>query len=449
MKFQFEQALDACLAQLNTGADLEVVLSDFPECADELRPALAASEWMQRLAPPPERKHVSKDVFVAVVAERRRLVERVDGLVVEVKVGVPIADLLARTAAPLQGVVCAAHAMHKDVVPMPSADSITSGKAAFMALVAQQRAAARRGAATVRTDAHKAGHAAGTWRGVFGGLIFGGLSSQPTLARRAVSSAVALTVATAIGVTGVAQVSRAAASSLPGDAFYQVKVIGQSARMMFLFDPAARSALQSKYAQGRLSDIEALVASGRPVPADVVEAVLAHPTSLDSLTDAQRTMLSGLIRSIALTDADLAARLRAVVGSPVDVDAQGRGATGAPLTLPNLHPVEVQLPADDFAPEPVQMDEPGTALILPSPATDDPQAAAEPPAAAPPVRGAVDVDDESVAADENAGTAAAGGDSPADPGAIGGDEPQPDEPEPLVPPHTQPNSAPEEPSTAP
>ena len=437
MKFQFEQALDACLAQLNTGADLEVVLSDFPECADELRPALAASEWMQRLAPPPERRHVSKDAFVAVVAERRRLVERVEGLVVEVKVGVPVTELLSRTAAPLKGVVCAAHAMHTDAVPMPSPEAFASGKAAFMARVAQHRAIAIR----QRAAAPQSGHAAGTWRS-----IFGGLTAQPTLARRAVSSAVALAMTGMIGVTGLTQVSRAAASSLPGEALYQVKIIGQSARMMFQFDPAARSALQTEYAQRRLADVEALVAAGRTVPGEAIEALLADEASLNALTDTQRGMLSGLIRSIARTDADLAARLRAVVGDPIDVDALHRGTAGPSETILNRKPIEVQLPVDEFTaePAPVQADEPGGAAASPnvpvSGSSDEPV----PPVSAPIVRDATDRDADDAQPGDESGESQAGVGTSADPGSSGGgQEPPEDAPPPPVPPHMQPNGDPE------
>ena len=434
MKFQFEQALDACLAQLNTGADLEVVLSDFPECADELRPALAASEWMQRLAPPPERRHVSKDAFVAVVAERRRLVERVEGLVVEVKVGVPVTELLSRTAAPLKGVVCAAHAMHTDAVPMPSPELIASGKAAFMARVAQH------GAIRQRAAAPQAGHAAGTWRG-----IFGGLTAQPTLARRAVSSAVALAMTGMIGVTGLAQVSRAAASSLPGEALYQVKIIGQSARMMFQFDPAARSALQTEYAQRRLVEVEALVAAGRTVPDEAIEALLADETSMNALTDTQRGMLSNLIRSIARTDADLAARLRAVVGDPIDVDALHRGTDGMRDAILNRKPIEVQLPADEFTaePVPVQADEPSEAASSPVvPVTGSPDEPV-PPVSAPIVRGATDGDDDGAQPSDENGESQAGVGTSADPGSSGGSQEPPEDAPPPVPPHMQPNADPE------
>jgi hypothetical protein len=434
VKFQFEQALDACLAQLNTGADLEVVLSDFPECADELRPALAASEWMQRLAPPPERRHVSKDAFVAVVAERRRLVERVEGLVVEVKVGVPVTELLSRTAAPLKGVVCAAHAMHTDAVPMPSPELIASGKAAFMARVAQH------GASRQRAAAPQAGHAAGTWRG-----IFGGLTAQPTLARRAVSSAVALAMTGMIGVTGLAQVSRAAASSLPGEALYQVKIIGQSARMMFQFDPAARSALQTEYAQRRLVEVEALVAAGRTVPDEAIEALLADETSMNALTDTQRGMLSNLIRSIARTDADLAARLRAVVGDPIDVDALHRGTDGMRDAILNRKPIEVQLPADEFTaePVPVQADEPSEAASSPVvPVTGSPDEPV-PPVSAPIVRGATDGDDDGAQPSDENGESQAGVGTSADPGSSGGSQEPPEDAPPPVPPHMQPNADPE------
>lgn len=339
MKFQFEQALDACLAQLNTGADLEAVLAGFPDYTDELRPALAASEWMQRLAPPPHRKHDSKSAFVAAVAERRRLVERVDGLVVEVKVGVSVSELLARTAAPLKGVVCAAHAMHTDVLPMPSADRVAQGKVEFMARVAQRRAAEKRGVSATAPDAH------GAWRTVFGGVL-----PRPTFIRRALSSAVALTLACTVAMTGVVQVGRAAASSLPGETLYQVKIIGQNARMMFSFDPDARSALRAKFAQSRMADIQTLVAAGRNVPAEAVEQLLAEQSSIDGLSAVQRAMLGGLVRDMTSKDAGLADRLRSAAGNPSTVDALLRGDRADESSIPQRKPVDVALPAEDASP---------------------------------------------------------------------------------------------------
>ncbi|MEO8083531.1 MAG: DUF5667 domain-containing protein [Ardenticatenales bacterium] len=343
MKFQFEQALDACLAQLNTGADFEAVLAGFPDYTDELRPALAASEWMQRLAPPPQRKLDSKSAFVAAVAERRRLVERVDGLVVEVKVGVSVNELLARTALPLQGVVFAAHAMHADILPMPSADVIAQGKVEFMARVAQRRGTEARGVSAA------APRSRGAWRSVFGGI-----APRPTLARRAMSSAVALTLACSVAMTGIVQVGRAAASSLPGETLYQVKIIGQNARMLFSFDPDARSALRAKFAQSRMTDIETLVVSGRNVPAEAVEQLLEEQSAIDGLSAVQRAMLGGLVRDMTNKDADLAARLRDAAGDPSTIDALLQDDRMDDGPIPQRKPAEVALPDEDRTPRNVE-----------------------------------------------------------------------------------------------
>lgn len=438
MNFRFEQALDACLAQLNTGADLEAVLADFPELADELRPALAASEYVQRLAPPPERRLASKGAFVAAVAERRRLVERVDGLVVEVKVGVPVAEILARTAAPLQAVVCAAHAVQVDVdaAPMPTADVFARGKAELMARAAQRRAAGR---SPVAAAAPSRSPGRFTW---------------PSLLRRAASSAVALTVAATIGATGLVQVSRAAASSLPGDTLYQVKLIGQGARMLFTFDPAARSALQAELARRRVADIERLVASGRSVPAEAIERLLAEKASIDGLSAVQRAMLGGLVRTMARADAGLAERLRGAANDPSVVDALLRDTASEASTVPQRKPAPVALPAEDLAP----IVEAATA----APKGED-RAGAPPPSStantAPAGPGLTAGGSDQGAPGPGQGNGSSGGDQTTsssgqddrDAGPNGGGaQPAPDEPaEPPAPPQMQPNAEPEEPAAAP
>lgn len=435
MKFQFEQALDACLAQLNTGADLEAVLAGFPDFTDELRPALAASEWMQRLAPPPHRKHDSKSAFVAAVAERRRLVERVDGLVVEVKVGVSVADLLARTAPPLKGVVCAAHAMHTDVLPMPSADRIAQGKVELMARAAQRRAAEKRGAA--------AQDARGAWRTVFGGAL-----PRPTLVRRAVSSAVALTLASTVAMTGVVQVGRAAASSLPGETLYQVKIIGQNARMMFSFDPDARSALRAKFARSRMADIQMLVAAGRNVPAEAVEQLLAAQSSIDGLSAVQRAMLGGLVRDMTNRDAGLADRLRNAAGNPSTVDALLRGDRADEQTIPQRKPVDVALPAEDASPRKAEATRSSDGGASTAPSKPSAAGVVAPPAGLQIIPSAPPPAAE--ASNDRGGDhgAASGGESPTGGEAPGGPSvaPPADNPDPAdlppPPPQTQPNGDP-------
>lgn len=439
MNFRFEQALDACLAQLNTGADLEAVLSGFPEHADALRPALAASEYVQRLAPPPERRLASKGAFVAAVAERRRLVEQVEGLVVEVKVGVPVGEILARTAAPLQAVVCAAHAMQVDVdaVPMPSPDAIARGKALLVAHAAQRRAASGRRVAAERRTARPS---AGGW-------------SWPSLVRRAASSAVALAIAASIGLTGALQVTRVAASSLPGDTLYQVKIIGQSARMLFTFDPAARTALQAEIAQRRLADIERLVASGRSVPADAIERLLAEKASIDGLSAVQRAMLGGWVRTMARDDAALAERLRGAAVDPSIVDDLLREDETA--TVPQRKPAVVPLPAEDLAPA-VEPAAPAAAEAAPAPQPAAPSTAE--PAGPGLTAGTTGAADPS----QGGGPSESGGDTGSTTGSTAGDEPEagpsgsgaapaPDEPEPPAPPQMQPNAdpEPEEPAAAP
>lgn len=256
-----------------------------------------------------------------------------------------------------------------------------------------------------------------------------------------VTSAIALSVAGAVAMTGVAQVGSAAASSLPGDPLYQVKILGQNARMMFMFDPEARSDLQAEYARRRLADIESLVASGRNVPAEAIELLLSEKASLDGLSTVQRAMLGGLVRSMTRSDAGLAERLRRSAGDPNDVDALMReGMVEKDVVIPNRKPAEVQLPADDLAPaaievtgqsqraKPVAAPEKPLATEAPSqgPQTTAPNTGSGP---------SMNPSDPSTGDERGSGTAA---DAPEGP-AIDPPAGEPEQPEPALPPNLQPN----------
>jgi len=345
--------LDKCLQQLDDGGDVEEVLATYPELADELRPALAASEWMRAFAPPPRRRLEQKQRFVAAVAERRRLVERVDGLVVEIKAGVPAAELSERLDASLRPVVAAAHRMHATDLPLPAAEAVEAGRQRLMAMAAERR------------RAHQPARAAavGVRRGLLQGLL-----PRPSLARRVLTSAAAATLAATLALAGVVRVHSVAASSLPGEAFYGVKRLGENARMLFAFDPSRRADLEALFAQRRAQELVRLEAEGREVPIDFVEEWLtghsASAAALADLTRDQRDALSRALRAVA-DDGDARARLE---GSGVDTEVLDALLAPEPAPAPaadepiGLHrgpsPRPQPMPEDDAAPAPVPARDP-------------------------------------------------------------------------------------------
>ena|GEM_PF-5964173 len=313
MKQSPEQVLDACLAQLNSGRDLEAVLAEHPEQADELRPMLAAAALMRLHVPPPVRKARGKQAFLEAVAARRRQVEIADGYVTELKAGVPYEQLLSRATPEMRPLVHAAWRMYTTAPPEPSPEKVAAGKQLLMAMAEHRREARR---ASQPGTAHDL-------RAVFGQLV-AGLRVRPSVARRAWSGAVAVLVTLMILSAGVAGVGSAAASSLPGDAFYGVKELGRSAQVFFAFDPQRRAELNIRFSEQRLDEMQTLAAEGRPVPIELVEAWLSGQVdalqSLQQLPVEQRQLLAEMLLSSALSPEDLAARLRDAVSNPGALD---------------------------------------------------------------------------------------------------------------------------------
>lgn len=449
MKSRPEHLLDRCLHQLNEGSDVEEVLAAYPELADELRPALAASEWMRAFAPPPRRRLEQKGRFVAAVAERRRLVERVDGLVVEIKAGVAPEEIEARLDSSLRPIVAAAHRMHEAEVPMPSPERVAEGRAQLVAMAAERRRAAR----PARMAAVRSVH-----RGVLQGLL-----PRPTIARRLLSSAAALSLAATLAFAGIVRVESVAASSLPGEAFYGVKRLGENARLLFAFDPSRRASLEAVFARRRMNELVQLDAAGRPVPADLVEEWLAAGAAVDgALADLTRDQRAALSRVLMAMAEDEEARLRlersgvgaAVIESLVapEPDAAPPAERLDPVGLhrgPSLRPQP--LPDEpERAPSPESQPNPVAPIIV---------EVAEPPSASPPpgfieAVAAPDDDGGSDRGSSGSGGQAGGTEdpSPGEPGAMPaepGAEP-PAEPPPFMEPvDPGPQAPPEDPSSAP
>ena len=293
MKYQLEHLLDGCLSQLNEGADLEEVLAQYPAHADELRPALAASALMREIAPPPRRRLEHKAELMATVARRRRLVESVEGVVVEIKAGVPVEELLARLPVELHPAVLAAYRMQSTPTPMPTQESIAEGKQRLMALVAERRI--------------ELGLDAAPKRDLAGGLLRGLLPS-PTWGRRLVTGALAAALMVSVGLAGLLQVGTAAASSLPGDNLYHVKRLGEQAQVLFAFDPDLKTTLRARFDERRLLELHALARDGRALPEDLLQGFLdqraATPEDLARLSQDQRELLRSLLEMAGVDVAD-------------------------------------------------------------------------------------------------------------------------------------------------
>lgn len=258
MNYPPEHLIDACLTQLNEGMDLEAVLAEHPAEADELRPILAGAAWVRMDIPPPARRLEGKQALMAACAQQRRAVETTQGYVNEIKAGVPLDELLAHAKPEAQPLVVAAWRMHTTAAPAPDPEKFAAGKLALMAMVEQKRAAAR--------STHPVGERvkqgmAGLWQG---------LAPRPSGLRRAWAGslgAIATVLVIGIGATGV---TTAAAASLPGDTFYPVKRLGESARLWLTLDPARRADLDADLDAERLAEISHLIDEGREVSATML-----------------------------------------------------------------------------------------------------------------------------------------------------------------------------------
>jgi hypothetical protein len=268
VRYPPEHVFDACMTQLNMGKDLETVLSSVPEHADELRPMLAAVAWMKMEIPAPtsDRRRAGKQDFMATVAKLRREVESTQGLINEIKAGVALDEVLLHAMPEQTPLVVAAWRMYATPAPAPDAKRIAAGKAQLMAMVAVKRSERERLlAASMSTSTHLRAGVAGLARGMTRGL-----SPRPSFLRRAVTGVAGTAIAAIVLAVGSAGVGTAAADSLPGETFYGMKRLGESARMLFAFDPARRAELDTVFNRARLDEMIVLAENGRHVPADVL-----------------------------------------------------------------------------------------------------------------------------------------------------------------------------------
>jgi hypothetical protein len=404
VKHPLEQLLDGCLAQLNTGADLEGVLAAHPEVADELRPLLATAVTAQENIPAPVMKSARKDAFLASVAAQRRTVETVDGLVVELRAGVPLDELLESAPEALRPVVQAAWRMHTTPPPVPDAARRAADKDALVALAARRRQA--RLAATPRAWPARA------WLGTSEAL------ARVRWPRRAWSGALGSSLAMLVLLAGVAGVGSASASSLPGEPFYEMKRLGETAQLLFAFDPARRAELNLQFSERRLAEMRRLSEHQREVPIAVVEDWLRAQSNawadIQGLPPAQRQALVGLLVALVGDSQAIEGRLARLVSDRAALESllaqsaglvrSARGAAverPAPVVVPEVDlvppararpEVPAEQPADVPAPAPAQ----GVAPVIAAPPQDvapPPEEQAPPPVLAPVAEEQEDGDD--------------------------------------------------------
>lgn len=421
MSRSIEQALDTCIAQLHRGDDLEEILRGHSDIARELRPLLVAASVALIDIPPPREMEAHRAAFLAMVSERRRVVEMSDGYVNEVKAGVPVGELLETAPARMREVIAGAWRMHATPHPAFSPEKKEHQKARLMAMAAAKRARQEDRMALPRKLA----------RGF--AELFGALAPVPSAARRVGVGALATALACLVLMVGTAGIGPVAASSLPGEAFYRVKLLGESAQLFFAFDPEVREDLSIRFSQKRFEEIRHLVAEGREVPVGLISAWLNGDDDpwgqIETLDTAdQRDLAEALLSSVAaqaelddLRGSELAdpamGDLLVWARSQIDM-ARGSGLVESKLEEPQAAPPEFPtapspmrrpLPPDEAetSVEAVETDEP-VQVLQPAPVSVEPeetQVADEPPKVVQPVSaassddGAQD-DEEEVASDE-------------------------------------------------
>lgn len=376
MRRSIEQVLETCLAQLNSGRELEEILEGYPLLADELRPMLAAAALARIDIPPPERKEANREVFLAMVAERRRAVNATDGYCNELKAGVPLSRLVEQAPPEVEPLLHAAWTMYSAAPPTPDPTKVAAGRKRLMSLAAERRRQ-RLGQRSL------VGWARDGIAEVAGGLI-----SVPSVNRRVLTGAFATVAACLVMFVGVAGIGTAAASSLPGEPFYGMKRLGENARMLFAFDPVARADLNLRFSERRLDEIRDLVENGREVPLDLVAAWLHGQSDawaeIQALpAEKQEELAQALLASLA-AQAEIEGRLGESVSDPVGLAellgwarslADSARSSVAPEPAPES--TEVASPVVEPAPLP---------LPRPLPPSDlSPRPAAEEPEPAPPV----------------------------------------------------------------
>jgi hypothetical protein len=251
--------------------------------------------------------------------------------------------------------------MRDTEAPVPSSERMAEGKEALMSAVAARRAA--------RADARRHAIRGAVMAWLVGRVehVAAGAALPPTGWRRLRTAMVALTLtaAIALGMTGV---TGAAAASLPGQPFYGVKRLGESAQLVFTFDPARRAELSIAFADRRLDEMRRLAVHGQDVPAKLVDdwlrmqqhawteirrlpmdqRELLAEILLDSAQDAKAAHLQGAVAADALASMNAGSdALAETVRASIDGDTAATPDPSADRSDGGPMAVERPLPRDD------------------------------------------------------------------------------------------------------
>ncbi|HSM22392.1 MAG TPA: DUF5667 domain-containing protein, partial [Rubrivivax sp.] len=250
-----DEALDQSYAMLAAGAGVEDCLDRIPQHAAELRAmleTLLALQQVQQPAPQPAEaaRSASRAAFLAqAAAVSQPAVAVEDALQASLEMtarGATVEQCLQafpQHAAELRPALAVTSALQREVAGPPPAQPARQVAAQRKSFVASARAARR--AARARPDG--AGWLAGLFR-------------QPAWARAA---ALLLVMLLTLGFGRVAVTT--AASALPGDAFYRLKLAAEQARLLVTTDEGQRTALRQQFEQNRREEAAVVVEQQRQV----------------------------------------------------------------------------------------------------------------------------------------------------------------------------------------
>ena len=269
-KREFEQILDQALADLRAGrADIPMLLARYRPYAAQLEPMLL-SAYLALAAPPrePRPRAVAEGrtrLMEAVAARRAQLVaEKLDQAIGRVQAGASIETALAAEPdfrAELEPLLRTAVTVQHTPLPAASQQARRAGEHRLV-----QAARARRHAA-----------ARPLWAALW--ALVSTFNAPRGPLRQAFIGAMALLLFVSSTLVGV---TRAAATSLPDDTLYPVKLVAEQVQLALAPSPEVRAQLHLAFAQERLREVQAAVEAGRS-PA---RAIAQLPRHTDSAADA-------------------------------------------------------------------------------------------------------------------------------------------------------------------
>jgi hypothetical protein len=217
-------------------------------------------------------------------------------------------------------------------------------------------------------------------------------------------SATASAVATLILAVGVLGMNTAAADSVPGQAIYGVKRIGEAAQLLLTADESARAALIIEFSERRLAEMRLLADQGSSVPPELAAEWLdGHARAWDQIQrlpwDQRELLTEMLLASLEAPQGrvampvgrgQLAASLRHSLGIDPPADATEVPSHGQLLLRSDVLPsTETEVPGDADAAEPAPVVDGGAVAPHPEP----PVVGAPPVVSVPPTSGDDDAED--------------------------------------------------------